>query len=106
MALIMNSPTAQTSVAETAVTPFRKPACFGALTMRQLVPFQCSMSGGGAVLTLPTAQTSVVGTAATPRRASLALAVGAGTTLPAGAVQCSVSVCRLWCRTAPRPLGD
>src|SRR6266581_5573715 len=102
----MNSPTAQTSLAETAVTPFRKPTCLGALTRRQLVPFQCSMSGGVAVLTFPTAQTSVVETAATPRRASFELALGLATALHAVPFQCSVSVCWLVSPTAQTSLAE
>src|SRR6266566_4888203 len=102
----MNSPTAQTSLVETAVTPFRKPACLGALTRRQLVPFQCSMSGGVAVLTFPTAQTSVVETAATPRRASFELALGLATALHAVPFQCSVSVCWLVSPTAQTSLAE
>src|SRR5260221_2210117 len=94
------------SLAETAVIPWRKPTCFGALTRRQLVPFQCSMSGGVAVLTLPTAQTSVVETAATPRRASFELALGLGTTLHAAPFQCSVSVCWLVSPTAQTSLAE
>src|SRR2546426_1087138 len=70
------SPTAQTSLLETAVTAFRTPACFGALTVRQLVPFQCSMSGGDPMTVNPTAQTSLVEAAATPSRLPLELALG------------------------------
>src|SRR5258707_13549655 len=93
-------------MAETAVTPFRKPTCFGALTRRQLVPFQCSMSGGVQVLTFPTAQTSLVETAATPRRASFELALGLATTLHAVPFQCSVSVCWSVSPTAQTSLAE
>src|SRR2546421_2130389 len=79
---LMKSPTAQTSLVETAVTPFRTPACLGALTVRQLVPFQCSISGGDPITVNPTAQTSLGETAATPSRLPFAT-VGLGKTLPA-----------------------
>src|SRR6266571_509882 len=104
--LVSANPTAQMSVAETAVTPFRKPTCFGALTRRQLVPFQCSMSGGVAVLTFPTAQTSLVETAATPRRASFELALGLATTLQAVPFQWRVRVCWLVSPTAQTSLAE
>src|SRR2546426_859023 len=86
---LMKSPTAQPLSVETAVTPFRTPACFGALTVRQLVPFQCSMSGGTPLMVNPTAQTSFVETAATPRSLPFAT-LGLGTTLHAVPFQCSV----------------
>src|SRR5437660_258413 len=86
---LMKSPTAQTSLVETAVTPFRTPACLGALTVRQLVPFQCSISGGDPITVNPTAQTSLVETAATPSSLPFAT-LGLGTTLHALPFQCSV----------------
>src|SRR5436305_4779822 len=101
----MNSPTAQISLVETAATPLRKPACL-VLTMRQLEPFQCSMSGGVLSAVFPTAQTSLVETAATPRRASLELTLGLDTTLHALPFQCSVSVCWLVSPTAQTSLAE
>src|SRR5258708_721957 len=50
------SPTAQTSLAETAASPFRLPA-LGLLTILQAFPRQCSISVLLKLLSLPTAQT-------------------------------------------------
>src|SRR6266849_10250003 len=47
-----DSPTAHTSLAETAGTPGRKPACFGCATLAQRLPFQCNMTGGLEKLTI------------------------------------------------------
>src|SRR5947208_2624688 len=83
------SPTAQTSLVVAAVTALRTPACLGALTVRQLVPFQCSMSGGDPMTVNPTAQTSLVAAAATPSSLPFAT-VGLETMLHALPFQCSV----------------
>ncbi len=101
----MKLPTAQTSLVETAVTPFRVPACFGALTVRHAVPFQCAMSGGAPTTVNPTAQTSLVETAATPRNLPFAT-VGLGTMLHAVPFQCSVSVPLLLSPTAQTSLAE
>ena len=42
--LLPEAPTAQTSLAETAVTPENPPLMVGLETTCQFVPFQCSMS--------------------------------------------------------------
>src|SRR5947209_3709532 len=92
-------PTAQTSLADTAVTPVRKlfPFVvgngFGLGTRRQEVPSQCSASVASVTPTAPTAQASPGETAATPRRSfrpepTFALA----TTDHLMPFQCSVSV--------------
>ena len=62
-------PTAQTLLADKAVTAFNVPwACEAPATTFHLVPSQCSISGlKGALLPLsPTAQTLLLLTAATP----------------------------------------
>src|SRR6266571_2668528 len=94
-----NSPTAQTSVVETAATASRL-SCVLALgleTMLQLVPSQCSIrvcaSPQPVRAKVPTAQTSVVETATTPRRTLPVPAVGLATTLHFFPSQCSMSAC-------------
>ena len=65
--MLMLYPTAHTSLADTAVTPFRAgspDARLGLGTMLQAVPFQCSISVW--VPEYPTAHTSLADIAATP----------------------------------------
>src|SRR5215472_7868329 len=102
LALGRKSPTAQTSPAETAVTPFSSLFCVLALglgTTLQLVPFQCSMrvwDGPKPETTkLPTAHTSWAETAATASRMlSAPPGLGLGTTRHLWPFQCSASVSR------------
>src|SRR5947207_1261913 len=96
-----DSPTAQTSLVETAVTPSRKLVCvlgLGLATMLHCLPFQCSMKVCSTPLALkevPTAQTSLGETAATAWSPVLAPVVGLFTTLHLWPFQCSISPCPL-----------
>src|SRR5262245_463459 len=90
-----SNPTAQTLVADTAVTPVNpvngaEPR-FGAGTTSHAVPSQCSMSGPAKPFRPPTAQTSVGDTADTLRKESFAPVEAApGTTFHAAPSQCSM----------------
>src|SRR6266540_2133643 len=92
-------PTAQTSSAETAVTPVRKlfpfvvGKGFGLGTTLHEVPFQCSASVAFVTPTAPTAQASVGDFAATPRRSLRSEPTfGLASTDHLAPFQCSVSV--------------
>src|SRR6266571_1951966 len=96
-----NSPTAQTSVVETAATASRL-SCVLALgleTMLQLVPSQCSISvciRPPEVTNSPTAQMSLAETAVTPASSLVCvLALGLETTLQLVPSQCSIRVCAI-----------
>src|SRR6266699_2731958 len=103
-----DSPTAHTSLAETADTPERNPVCLGCATLAHRLPFQRNMIGGLGKLTVPTAQPSLVDTAATADSQSLpGTGLGVGTTLQAVPSQCSASVPGASvCPTAHTSLAD
>src|SRR5437867_7617430 len=96
--LLKESPTAQTSLVETAATlvrPLPLGPGFGLVTMLQVEPFQCSMSIRSLPplgVEFPTAQTSVVETAVTPTRTASDPIVGLDTTFHLEPFQCSMSV--------------
>src|SRR5215831_14819879 len=81
---LLKSPTAQTLLAEVAVTPRRKLALLpglGLATCFHAVPFQCAMMVGRpmAVVVAPTAQAAVADAAATPNRKGSLPGLGLGT---------------------------
>src|SRR5262249_59429728 len=97
------SPTAHTSLADTAATPLSPapgPTPLGLATMLQAVPFQCSVRVWNTVPAplvvwkSPAAQTSFAEMAVTPAsRVFCALALGVVTTDQLRPVQCSVGGC-------------
>src|SRR5712691_10006549 len=96
------SPTAHTSLAETAVAPLSwlscAPAGLGLGATVQLAPSQCKMRVCGLAKEVgsanPTAQTSLAETAVTPLSWSIGPTLGLGTTLHLRPFQCSIRVCR------------
>ena len=102
------SPTAQTSLAETAPTA-QKVELAPTLelgTTCQLVPFQCSRKACWVPFFMksPTAQMELAETTATPER-ELPFEPGLGlvTTLQCEPFQCSIRVGQRWCCWFPRP---
>ena len=97
--LVLESPTAHTSVGETAATArssLDAPLTLGLETTLQVVPFQCSISVCWPVplLNCPTAQMSLVETAVTPfSPLSCVPTLGLATTLQVVPFQCSMRVC-------------
>src|SRR5688572_16308421 len=98
--LFVRLPTAQTSFAELAATPYGafSPAVpgLGLGTIVQLVPFQCRIKvvwSGPPLVALPTAQTFEEEMASTPLRMLIRFPVlGLGTMLQLVPFQCSINV--------------
>ena len=81
-------PTAHTSLADTALRPYRTPLT-GSETVLHVLPFQCSMTAGFPLPTAARAQTSAGEMAAMERIRPLLIAPGE--TLHCVPFQCSIS---------------